>query len=151
MKKLLKALLLVCMVSLALSLPAFAGAPTDVEGFFTYVPVPGDSREAGPNQFTPSWDDEWWKGDLIGTASTEYTLILHGEDPYSDPGKFVSTGVFEGTVLDSESGEAAIKLVGHQSDGVLWYGTWSIGRGTGGLEGVHGQGTWKWDVPSLDP
>ena len=144
-----KILVILFLVGLMLPLPVFAGAPVDVEGSFGYIPFfTGDLKVAGPNLFFPSGDDETWIGHLDGTASTFYTLILHGTDPNADPGHFVSQGTFTGSVLDSDTGTAVIQLTGHQKEGVPWYGTWLINRGTGGLAGVHGQGTW-WLDPAL--
>jgi hypothetical protein len=146
MKKILTALIMVCLMLPLVTLPVFGGAPTDVGGSFGYTFYStGDAKIGGRNLFFPSGDDETWIGDLDGTAGTLYTLILHGTDPYSDPGQFVSKGTFVGSVQGSDEGTAAFQLTGHQKAGVLWYGTWSIGRGTEGLKGVHGQGTWWFD------
>ncbi len=146
MKKILTALFLVCLILPVAALPVFGGKPIDVEGRFGYLPTLLDIRYAGPNQFWTSTDTEWWEGDIDGDAETEYVLILHGSDPYADPGQFNSKGVFQGTILGSGEGTAVIKLTGHQKEGVPWYGTWSIKQGTGGLAGVHGQGTWRLEL-----
>jgi hypothetical protein len=143
MKKIRIALILACLMLPLVTLTVFAGAPMNVGGTFTYWPDPdGDIKVAGPNMFFPSKDTEWWAGDLEGTAETTYTLILHGLDPFSDPGQFISKGEFAGTVLGSDEGTAAFQLTGHQFTDVPWYGTWSIGQGKQGLAGIHGQGTW---------
>jgi hypothetical protein len=140
MKKLLLALLLVCMVLPVGSLPVYAEVPTEVSGDFDYYPVcdfPGDIL--GGNWFLHCTDTENWTGDLVGTATTEYWVIFHR----SGVATFSSKGVFEGSVLGSDPGIAVFQLTGILKAGTEeWQGTWRMGQGTDGLENAHGGGTW---------
>lgn len=140
MKKILTALFLVCLILLGLSLPVFAGAPIDVEGFFTYTFECGEPWFAGSNTFMSCTDEETWTGDLIGVATTDYVIVFHGED--FSAGNFTSRGLFDGLV-EGKDGTIEIKLTGQMNKGAtLWKGTWRIVQGTGELEGAHGQGSW---------
>lgn len=140
MKKLLRLLLLVCMVLPMASLPAYAEVPTEVSGTFTYVPVcefPGEYL--GANWFLHCTDTETWTGPLAGTVTTEYWVIFHG----SGVATFSSKGQFVGSVLGSDEGTAEFQVTGIlKANADEWQGTWWMGQGSEGLEGVHGEGTW---------
>jgi hypothetical protein len=132
------------------SLPAYAEIPTEVHGNFTYEPACAFPGEAlGVNLFVPCTDTETWTepldgtpttGYVDGTAWTEYWLIWNTR---SEVLVFSSQGEFDGSVLGSDRGIAEVRLTGISKDGAKqWQGTWLIGQGSGGLEGVHGEGTW---------
>ena len=145
MKKVLVMLLIVGLVLPVASLPVYAEVPIEVEGTFTYeydCDFPGEVL--GGNLFLHCTDRETWMEDeagtaLAGEATTEYWVIFHR----SGVATFSSKGVFEGSVLGSESGIAEFQVTGILQAGAgEWQGTWRMGRGTDGLENVHAQGTW---------
>jgi hypothetical protein len=148
MKKIPRTLLLVCMVLLAASLPVYATTPTEVSGDFDYEPTIVHDEFRGGNWFVWATDVEWWTGDLEGTATSEYLAIFHR----SGVATFSSKGVFEGSVLGSDTGTLEYQLTGIlQAGAAEWQGTWWMGNGTGGLENAHAEGTWwgpGWPNPS---
>ena len=141
MKKLLLTLLIVGMVLPVASLAVYAEAPATASGEFTYefeCDLPGEIL--GGNWFLHCTDIEKWEGDLAGTATTEYWVIFHR----SGVATFSSKGVFVGSVPGSDSGTAQFQLTGILKAGATeWEGTWWMGQGAGGLEGVHAEGTWQ--------
>ena len=139
MKKLLRLLLLVCIVLPMVSLPAYASIPTEVSGTFTYTYECDAQEVLGVNLFVHCTDTEEWTGDLVGTATTEYWVIFHG----SGVATFSSKGQFVGSVLGSDVGIAEYQVTGIlKARATEWQGTWWMGQGSGGLECVHGEGTW---------
>jgi hypothetical protein len=148
MKKLLLRLVTVCMVLSIASLPVYGTSPTEVSGDFDYEPTIIHDEFRGDNWFVWATDIEWWTGDLEGTATSEYKVIFHR----SGVATFSSKGVFEGSVLGSETGTLEYQLTGILQAGAKeWQGTWWMGNGTDGLENAHGQGTWDgpgWPNPS---
>ncbi|MGD8465901.1 MAG: hypothetical protein PVI09_18720 [Anaerolineae bacterium] len=148
MKKVLMSLLLVCMVLAVASLPVYASKPTRVSGGFGYVPVCPEIEFLGGNTFMYCEDTEDWDGGLVGTATTKYWVIFHGELG-EGPATFSSKGQFVGSVgEDGEQGTAEFQVTGILKAGAeQWQGTWWMGQGTEGLENVHAQGTWEGSGP----
>jgi hypothetical protein len=139
MKRLLLTLFTVCMVLSMASLPVYATPPTEVSGDFDYEPTIIHDEYRGGNWFVWATDVEWWTGDLVGIATSEYLGISHRSGVVT----FSSKGMFEGSVLGSEEGTLEYQLTGVlQAGAEEWQGSWWMGNGTGGLEGAHAQGSW---------
>lgn len=148
MKKVVVALMLVCMVLPMAFLPAYATPPTRVSGIFDIEVTIEDMRVDGTDLFFYGTDEEWWQEDIEGyVPETEWVVRVDA----SGSATYKSRFVFEGTVLDSEPGTMEMQLVGKQAPGEDWYGTWVILGGDGGLAGVHGQGVWWGPGMGHDP
>ncbi len=149
MKKVLKTLLLVCMILITASLPVYATPPTEVSGIFDLETIVyTGTRTAGPNTFIYGTDVEVWQGDWAGVGETEWVVTALASGVLL----FSSRGVFTGTVLDSDEGTMEYQLTGQiPPGGGEWYGQWVILGGTGGLANVHGQGTWWGPGYGYDP
>lgn len=156
MKKLLLALLLVCML---LPMAAYAGPPQFVQGDFTYVPLGCEVEKwANGNQFLLGCSDEgdWYQGDFDGESTEEYKVVLHGSDggwpPLFESGFYKGTVTFTGTVAE-RTGTVVMLFVGTSPGGEggidNWSGTWRIISGTGDLANLHGQGVF-WNNGTLD-
>ncbi len=139
MKKVVLTLLTICMVLPMALLPVYAEPPTEVSGDFDYLPAIIHEEFRGGNRIVDATDVEWWMGDLVGDATSEYKAIFHR----SGVATFSSKGVFVGSVLGSDVGTLEIQLTGVlQAGATEWQGTWWMGRGTGGLANAHAGGTW---------
>jgi hypothetical protein len=139
MKKVLLALLLVCMV---LPIAVRADSPVDVEGDFVYVPVPVKTWWVGDTEYIYATDTATWTGDFEGTSAEKYMAVLEGSQGnfVYEKGHYVGRVTFTGTVVGRE-GTLQILFRGTSPGNIAdWTGTWRIIRGTGELAGVHGQG-----------
>jgi hypothetical protein len=138
MKKVVLTLLAVCMVLGVASLPVYAEPPIQVSGDFDYEPTVVHQEVRGGNLIVDATDVEWWTGDLVGTASTEYKAFFHRSGVLN----FSSKGVFVGSVLGKE-GTLEYQLTGIRQKGATEFqGSWWMGRGTGELANAHAGGTW---------
>jgi hypothetical protein len=150
MKKGLMLPLLACMV--VLPAIAYAEPPDDVLGVFTYTPTGcAETRWAGDNEFMLDCGDTgWYEGTFVGESEEEYEVVLHGSE-----GNFVfEHGWYRGTVTLEEAtvagrtGTLVLEFIGTSpGDIFVWDGTWRIVSGTGGLEGLHGNGKWLTIAP----
>lgn len=139
MRKTLLTVLMVCMLLSLAATPAAAKRPTEVSGTFDYLPTIVDIQNRGGNTIMQATDIEWWTGDLVGAATSEYKAIFHR----SGVATFSAKGVFVGSVLGSEEGTLQYQLNGVlQAGATEWQGSWRMGQGTGGLEGIHAGGRW---------
>jgi hypothetical protein len=154
MKKLRVALLLVLLV---LPVAVYAGAPSDVEGNFVYVPTVLSLRQAGDNLFMEAMATSTWTGAFLGTSTDdEYVVVLHGvtgvfgtADFAFEEGFYWDIATFTGEV-EGRAGTVEILFVG-KSPGDLadWTGTWRIISGTGELTNLHGRGVF-WNNAPMD-
>jgi hypothetical protein len=127
-----------------------------------------NGREAGANTFVDVYvKGNYYTGDIIGAFEQNFKTVAHFESPEAvenrNPANPASWPVvsfdwtrmvrsFTGTVkVDGivYSGGLTIKLEAHGLGNTLagpsgfeLSGTWVIMEGTGGLAGLHGQGTW---------
>jgi hypothetical protein len=151
MGKGLMLLLLACII--VLPAVAYAEPPVDVLGVFTYTPTGcAEIRWAGDNEFMLDCGDTgWYEGTFAGESEEEYEVVLHGSE-----GNFVfEHGWYRGTVTLEEAtvagrtGTLVLEFIGTSpGDIFVWDGTWRIVSGTGGLEGLHGNGKW-WTIAPL--
>lgn len=79
-------------------------------------------------------------GDIAGTINVEGVMLTNLHEGVRT---IHAHGIFTGSINEATGQASAIfeskvDLATHIIDGV-----WKIGQGTGGLEGVHGQGTWS--------
>jgi hypothetical protein len=126
--------LAICLVLPLAALPVYAEPPTQVSGDFDHLPTIVAERTSGGNWIVDATDVEWWTGDLVGTATSEYKIVFHRSGVVT----FSSKGEFTGSVLGSEEGTLQYQLTGVLQPGATsWQGSWWMGQGTGGLEGAH--------------
>ena len=146
MKKLLRLLLLVCMILPMASLPVHADAPVGVQADFTYAPTGVCTEEfwANDNQFLLGCGDvgTWYAGDFLGSSEELYDIVFHGSEGgfVYEYGLYRGRVTFEGTVM-GEAGTLEILFVGKSPGDIAdWFGTWRILSGTGGLANLRGHG-----------
>lgn len=153
---------------LAASLSLASATPsTPVSG--RWGPVPGsivysNLKIAGANFFIDIYNKgTYTTGDILGSFEQNYTAVIHYGDPEiaknilqipppqrpeTDFGWSKMDRVFTGTVLGVSGGftmRLEAKGYGNVLKGPAYFdldGTWVIISGSGGLENLHGQGTW---------
>jgi hypothetical protein len=164
-------------IMLSTSLPLISATPsTPVSG--TWVGVSGSHgysniHSVGGNVFVDSHNDGiYTQGSILGTFSQTFSVVIHYGSPEivqnlnpANPASHPEAPfnwrnmqrTFTGTVLGVEGGftmKLEAKGYGNSIAGISSWeltGTWVILEGTGGLEGLHGQGTWRHtrEVPGL--
>ena len=165
-----KAVLVIAIALLAaamLATPVMATKPTHISG--RWVGVPGtqvltNPRHAGGNTFGDVYNKGTYvAGDILGSFEQNWAVVVHYRDPRIveslnsiPPNQWPEAPfnwnhmdrVFTGTVL-GVSGSFTMRLqakgYGNTMKGLSYWdleGTWVIISGTGGLSGLHGQGTW---------
>jgi len=143
MRKMLSAVLLMCIVTLlsTLSTAVHATPPTTASGEWTYTPTPIDIRYADGNTFIHGEEVSTWTGTFLGASYDVFTVIRH-EKIWNVEGLIDFTGTVNG-----KSGTLVILFVGKLTPPPgEWSGEWVILSGTGDLENLRGQGTW-WGPP----
>jgi hypothetical protein len=83
-------------------------------------------------------------GDIVGTVQWSGTLIVHADGTDN----FEAQGTFTGSILGSSLGTMSFKFEG-QGSGAAFHGNFVQGQGTGGLSGMHVQGTFTGSFTSL--
>jgi hypothetical protein len=151
MRKMLSAALLMCTVALlsVLLIPTvLAKKPTYVSGYMTYTPAIVSARWAGRNLLLDTTEEGVWYGGLVGLSHDEpCRVVIHDANglPATD-WKFrwyTSIVTFEECTVAGKTGGLVMRMVGKSGGpGEEWSGHWVILKGTGGLDGIHGQGTW---------
>lgn len=134
----------------SIALPASAENPSPASGTWDYeITAPPEMRFAGPNVFIYGQDQGTWAGTLNGFSQEEFVVVCHPEAGFS---YYAGEMTFVGTVIDDgveREGEMVIKTNGKQYSDTCdpsdaqWNGHWVIIGGSGGLEDVHGQGTFS--------
>lgn len=140
MKKRLLILITVLMVVLlvTLSVPAYAGPSENAEGLWQYQPFIEEMRFAGGNIFLETFENGSWSGTFTGTSTEDGKVVIHSSGTWSFKG-IVS---FEGEV-NGKSGKLTMRAVGSRPDAFTdWTGKWVILSGTDDLITLRGQGTW---------
>jgi hypothetical protein len=154
MRKMLSAALLMCMVALlsVLLIPTvLATKPEHVTGRLDYRPFPIfpiPAKMSDGNVFLNTWEEGIWSGGIEGESHDEpCRVVIHGADSFPptsfDFRWYTGISTFEECTVDGKTGGLVIRLVGKAKFGEIWHGEWVILRGTGELEGIHGQGTWS--------
>lgn len=134
--------MLLAIATLPLANLAYASSPIPVSGGWTIVYTPSCTPiDDGIVKCVLAGGERTQTGDIDGIITVEgfYIVNLH---------KGLVTvhteGVFNGTVL-GRSGQAVVRFDSKSDLSVTpaqITGVWMMDRGTGGLEGVHGQGSW---------
>lgn len=157
----LKRAVLAATAVFALALPATATAKNSheiAEGTWNYVPTSlSIDKQAGQQVFISGVTADDLVGTFVGTGVQQFTLVHHANQQFNF---YRGTTDFEGTVEDDQGvlreGTMTILTVGKQDPGWLdpsplpWSGTWVITSAGGGLEGLHGHGTFTGPSGSLD-
>ena len=132
-------LLLAAGASLVVVQPASASAPIAVTGtfFFRAAPMPSDLRTADGNTFvTLFFPEGTLTGDITGTFTEQLRVVTHSDGSQNVHGNAICTCAVGGRtgvlVFDDIAGTTSPSGVG-DAHFVL--------SGSGGLAGLHGQGT----------
>ena len=164
MKRLVRVVLIILVLTLVVTVPAAASKPTEVSGRWT------DSAYTRPPEFNPNgpsncsvtvgfWH-EWGDGSFRGTSVSEWRIFAHGpcatSRPGMDPANLTATGTFAGDLcLGQWNGDVCQgeKYSGSFDFRPQWHLTnpnpddWSVDTFTGslvilqgydGFEGLHG-------------
>ena len=114
-----------------------ATPPTPVTGTFAVVTaVPTDTRTAGGNTFTTLERVASLSGTFTGSTTDTVELVTHANGTTSVHGA--------GTCICTIEGKAGTFEYRFQGSGTFptdLSGEFVVGHGTGGLEGLHAQGT----------
>lgn len=146
MRKLL--FLALAAVTAAAAAPAAATPPSSVTGTFAAVTVtPTSSRTADGNTFIRLLRTGVIAGTFTGTTIDTLTLVMHSNGTTSIRG--------EGTcvcTVGGLSGTFDYRFEGSGAFPTSASGQFVVGDGTGGLEGLHAQGSFSGDffVANLD-
>ena len=97
-----------------------------------------EQHTAGGNMFVTYSQVLTETGDVQGTVNQTFTFIIHTSGELEVHGK----GLFTGTVLGSQPGTAEVSFVATGTiSPFATSGHFVIENGTGGLAGIHGEGT----------
>jgi len=132
---------LAMLVVFGLAGPASATSPTAVAGTWDWDNLSWVTQKVvGGNEFfsgTEQTARTGWSGDLAGTSFDTFTGVIHQN------GAVVAqlTVYFDGSVL-GRSGTMVMDVSCLANNGHGFAGKWFIRSGTGGLAGLHGNGSW---------
>jgi hypothetical protein len=122
--------------------PAEATAPTEAGGHWMYITTLTGVRTAGCNTFLTFTEQDHLTGTFEGSsnpAETGGTVVAHCSGMFT----FKGTLTFDEITVEGRTGGLVMKVNGQLPDVESeWTGTWVIVSATGGLEGLHGQGSW---------
>ena len=132
-------LLLAAGATLVVVQPAAASTPTAAAGsiFFVAAPVPSDFRTADGNTFvTLSFPAGVLTGDITGTFTEQLQVVTHSDGSQNVHGNATCTCAVAGRTgvlaFDNIAGTTSPSGVGNAH---------FVLSGSGGLAGLHGQGT----------
>ncbi len=133
----LTASLMTMVVALALSLQVLATPTSQVSGVVSPVTDLGEViRVADGNVFYHHHDTHYLTGSFVGSAAESGTIVLN---PSTGRGVAFAFLVFTGSVGGAE-GTFIFEIDGTISLPSI-KGRWVVFGGTGGLAGIHGEGT----------
>jgi hypothetical protein len=140
---LLASVLLLAPISwLGFAAPAAASPPQVATGTFTTLSdLLTPFRIADGNIFPDEVLSLAYAGDLTGMATDTDTLVVHSDGSYEGHGTEVGTSV----TLGGRTGGFTAAFV-FRGSGVPYSGTLIFTGGTGGLAGLHGEGTFQGDA-----
>ena len=136
MKRFVVMWILMCMLLPVASGPVFASESMEVSAEIDYWFQPTAVREAGPNIFMDAIEQEVYRGDMVGSGNSVFTVGM-----FRDFWTVWLRSEFEGEI-DGREGTLVLQLVGKKPVDEGWYGTWVIISGTGELANAHGGGIW---------
>ncbi len=151
MRKMLLTPLILCMVAFLSALwitTVLASKPAYVSGYMTYTPAIVGFRWADGNLHLDTTEEGDWYGGLVGHSHDEpCRVVIHNANGLPatnwDFRWYTSISTFEECTVAGRTGGLVTRLVGKSGGpGEEWSGHWVILKGTGGLHGIHGQGTW---------
>ncbi len=143
MLKRVAVLLFVLVGSLAVTQPlAEAGRPTDAAGSWNYITGVPDVREAGCNTFLTLPQSNEFLGTIAGETTLDAnssTVVVHCNGSVSVHGRTY----FDEVTVDGHTGSMVMLAHGRLAAGATeWTGQWTILSASGGLDGLHGHGSW---------
>ena len=122
---------------LALASPVHASTALTATGAFTSVVTITSVREADGNIFVTGTEVQTLTGSLVGTRLAEGVEVIHPDGSFEAN----DTGTFSGTVADRTG---TIVIGGNSTGtGLTGSGRLAVDRGTLGLAGLHGTGTFE--------
>jgi hypothetical protein len=125
----------------ALAAPAAATPPSPVAGDFAVVSfTPTSTRTAGGNTFITGVRVAAISGTFTGTATDTVHLVMHRNGTTSIRGSGTCICTIQG-----RSGTFDYRFEGGGTFPTSASGQFVVGHGTGGLEGVHAQGSFSGD------
>lgn len=128
--------LLLAALALALAAPAAASPPRPSSGTFSVVTaVPTDSKQANGNTFLTYNRTAALTGTYTGTTTDVVELVFRKDGSVSLRGEGVCTCEVDGRV-----GTFEYRFQGRGPSPASVKGHYVIRHGTGGLEGLHGEG-----------
>jgi Protein of unknown function (DUF3224) len=126
-------------VAAATAIPASATPPTPVTGTFAVVTAtPTSTRTADGNTFTTLTRTAALSGTFTGTTTDTVTLVMHSNGTTSLRGAGTCVCTVEG-----RTGTFDYRFSGAGTFPTSVVGRFVAGHGTGGLEGLHGQGSFS--------
>ena len=135
MRKLLLPMVMVGLVAVAA--PAGATPPSPLSGSFAVVSfTPTSTKTAGGNTFITGVRTAALSGTFTGTATDTIHLVMHANGTTSIRGEGTCVCTFGG-----RAGTFDYRFEGSGTFPTSVAGRFVIYHGTGGLEGVHAQGT----------
>jgi hypothetical protein len=159
MKRLVRVVLLILVLTLVLAAPAAATRPTEVSGKWTdsayKIPPPPPCEQRGPDTVTvtaPMWHT-WGDGSFRGRSDSDWVITARDTTcattlPNASPAKLHATGTFVGDLLlggEVYSGSFDFSLEWRVTDPCpapctkdAMSGKLVILKGYGGLAGLHG-------------
>lgn len=161
MKKKLFVVLAVILILSAVAIPALAGPPDKVQGYWYYIPTKDPflgAKLADGNMFLTVADAGYWTGtfngdvdcsevalpedvlaDKCGVSTDIGWVVIHSNDSWFYRG-IVS---LDPVTVDGKTGTLEMRVSGSRPDALAeWDGKWVITGGTGELAGLRGQGSW---------
>jgi len=147
MRKMMLAMLLMCIVALVSTLPisVHATPSTTASGTWQYLPSITSTRLAGRNLFIEATSVDVWTGTIGGEGGSVETVVIHKFVSWFEPtGFWYAEGILtlDPCTVADKSGTLIIRYVGKGTPEGQWSGRWVILGGTGDLAYLCGQGTW---------
>ena len=122
--------------------PAQAGPPTDATGDWDYITAVAGVREAGCNTFLTLIESDEFSGTISGESNPDLNtseVVLHCNGSVSFHGRLY----FDEVTVDGRTGSMVMLTQGRLAAGDLeWSGQWTVLSASGGLDGLHGTGSW---------
>ena len=119
-----------------------------MSGYLTYIPAIVDARWADGNLHLETSEEADYYGDLEGHSHDEpCRVVFHNADGLPptdwDFGWYTAIATFEECTVNDKTGGLVMRMHGKiGGPGTEWSGKWVVLKGTGELEGIHGQGIW---------
>jgi hypothetical protein len=127
--------------ALVLAAPGSATTPTAFTGAFQNLSATITGfRQADGNTFISQSVQVVYAGDLSGSVIEQIDIVIHPDGTLNFKGQDVCSCTLAGTGL---SGTIVLPFSGTGDASGAAHGRFTIGNGTGGLENLHGVGTFE--------